>query len=154
MKRRKQNSDEGESVENKENEMIDIQNRSKRTSKAVEDVSKRGKCLLWVRVNLCFHIVSCAEEKKQSGVVVVHRKRKFEEISNALAKEQLNKSYAYNPSNALNKSNVPDEADQNKRNSAMTVLHQDEDFHSLADSLERKLQIDEFKPKPLTFQVN
>jgi len=36
----------------------------------------------------------------------------------------------------------------------MTVLHQDEDFHSLADSLERKLQIDEFKPKPLTFQVN
>ena len=46
MKRRKQNSDEGESVENKENEMIDIQNRSKRTSKAVEDVSKRGKCLL------------------------------------------------------------------------------------------------------------
>ncbi len=98
--------------------------------------------------------MSCAEEKKQSGVVVVHRKRKFEEISNALAKEQLNKSYAYNPSNALNKSNVPDEADQNKRNSAMTVLHQDEDFHSLADSLERKLQIDEFKPKPLTFQVN
>ena len=33
-----------ESAENKENEIIDLQNRSKRTSKPVEG-SKRGKCL-------------------------------------------------------------------------------------------------------------
>ena len=48
VKRRKQNSDsmeqKEESAENKENEMIDLQNRSKRTSKVV-DGSKRGKCL-------------------------------------------------------------------------------------------------------------
>ena len=60
--------------------MIDLQNRSKRTSKPVEG-SKRGKCLYVTLTSL----VSGAEEKKQ--VVVVHRKRKFEEISNALAKE-------------------------------------------------------------------
>lgn len=97
-------------------------------------------------------IVSCAEEKKQ--VVVVHRKRKFDEISNALAKEQLNKSYVYHASNALNKSNIQEEPDQNKRNSALTVLHQDEDFHSLSDSFERKLQIENLKPKEVTFKVN
>jgi hypothetical protein len=128
LKRRKQNSDsmeeKEESAENKENEMVDLQNRSKRTSKAVEG-SKR---------------VSGVEEKKQ--VVVVHRKRKFEEISNALAKEQLNKSYAYIPSNALDKSNIQEQPDQNKRNSALTVLHQDEDFHSLTDSFDKKLQVD------------
>ena len=101
VKRRKQNSDsmEEESAENKENEMVDLENRSKRTSKVVED-SKRGKCLYL----LLTFLVSCAEEKKQ--VVVVHRKRKFEEISGALAKEQLNKSYVYQPTNELNKSNV------------------------------------------------
>jgi hypothetical protein len=139
VKRRKQNSDsmeeKEESAENKENEMIDLQNRSKRTSKVV-DGSKRGKCLYLTLTWL----ESCAEEKKQ--VVVVHRKRKFEEISSALAKEQLNKSYVYQASNVLNKSNIQDQTDQNKRNSALTVLHQDEDFHSLTDSFERKLQVD------------
>lgn len=139
LKRRKQNSgsmeEKEESAENKENEMVDLQNRSKRTSKAVEG-SKRGKCLYIVLTLL----VSGVEEKKQ--VVVVHRKRKFEEISNALAKEQLNKSYAYIPSNALDKSNIQEQPDQNKRNSALTVLHQDEDFHSLTDSFDKKLQVD------------
>ena len=129
--------------------MVDIQNRSKRTSKALADGSKRGKCLYVFKKS----IVSCAEEKKQ--VIVVHRKRKFEEISNALAKEQLNKSYVYHSSNALNRSNIQELAtDQNKRNSALTVLHQDEDFHSLTDSFERKLQLENFKHKPLTFKVN
>lgn len=129
--------------------MVDIQNRSKRTSKALADGSKRGKCLYVFKKS----IVSCAEEKKQ--VIVVHRKRKFEEISNALAKEQLNKSYVYHSSNALNRSNIQEVAtDQNKRNSALTVLHQDEDFHSLTDSFERKLQLENFKHKPLTFKVN
>ena len=84
----------------------------------------------------------------------MHRKRKFEEISNALAKEQLNKSYAYNPSNTLNKSNIQEQPDQNKRNSALTVLHQDEDFHSLTDSFDKKLQVDTNEPKPVTFKVN
>lgn len=151
VKRRKQNSDsmeeQEESAENKENEIIDLQNRSKRTSKPVEG-SKRGKCLYVTLTSL----VSGAEEKKQ--VVVVHRKRKFEEISNALAKEQLNKSYAYNPSNTLDKSNIQEQPDQNKRNSALTVLHQDEDFHSLTDSFDKKLQVDTNEPKPVTFKVN
>ena len=50
----------------------------------------------------------------------------------------------YHPSNMLNKSQVADgtdmkETDQNKRNSALTVLLQDEDFHSLTDSFDKKL---------------
>ena len=47
----------------------------------------------------------------EGKVIVVHRKRKFEEISNALAKEQLNRSYVYHPSNMLNKSQVADGTD-------------------------------------------
>ena len=61
-----------------------------------------------------------------------------------MAKEQLNRSYVYHPSNMLNKSQVADAndmklTDQNKRNSALTILHQDEDFHSLTESFDKKL---------------
>ncbi len=34
------------------------------------------------------------------------------------------------------------------------MLHQDEDFHSLTDSFDKKLQVDTNEPKPVTFKVN
>jgi hypothetical protein len=88
---------------------------------------KLSKALKEVNLPFLFKFSKASQTSGEGKIVVVHRKRKFEEISNALAKEQLNRSYVYQPSNNLNKSQAVEgngiKTDQNKRNSALTVLH-------------------------------
>ena len=88
---------------------------------------KLSKALKEVNLPFLFKFSKASQTGGEGKIVVVHRKRKFEEISNALAKEQLNRSYVYQPSNNLNKSQAVEgngmQTDQNKRNSALTVLH-------------------------------
>jgi hypothetical protein len=115
-KRRKQNSDEDEKSngDNKENEMIDIANGSKRksfqASKSLNGGSKRGKNVsLFLTSFIVSFVLGNSQKKEASGakgtsnnpnVIVVHRKRKFDEISNT----QLNRTQAYQSTSNLNKS--------------------------------------------------
>jgi hypothetical protein len=126
-KRRKQNSDEGssakeeEQIENKENSMIMINtSRQKVELKgSMNEGSKRGKRVLFNTL-----IVS---HNTSGNVVVVHRKRKLQEISGGI----LNRSHAHPEHGMINSeeggsasSNInPDQNKQlERRQSAMTVL--------------------------------